>query len=161
MVISPFLTGRGPSSMYFFRLIFRWISNKKNLQLRRTFAPWTAEESGQVSNIPYLWSLKPNFQAFELASVWRKGRFFSLGVFNTRQGRWKQKNMLETCWISYQILKDFVRNLSLKLTVRTCLKPSEKETIVFQPSIFRCYVSLREGICFPVTAYSWDPTSFC
>ena len=24
-------------------------------------------------------------------------------------------------------------------------RPSQKETIVFQPSIFRCYVSLREG----------------
>ena len=26
--------------------------------------------------------------------------------------------------------------------------PSQKETIVFQPSIFRCYVSFREGTHF-------------
>ena len=27
-------------------------------------------------------------------------------------------------------------------------RPSQKETIVFQPSISRCYVSFREGIIF-------------
>ena len=44
---------------------------------------------------------------------------------------------------------------SLKLTVRTCqVAPSQKETIIFQPSIFRCKlaVSFREGkaqVLFP------------
>ena len=34
---------------------------------------------------------------------------------------------------------------SLKLTVRPENMPFQKETIVFQPSIFRCYVIFREG----------------
>ena len=38
---------------------------------------------------------------------------------------------------------------SLKLTVRTRKQAGpQKETIVFQPSIFGCYVSFREGMLF-------------
>ena len=38
---------------------------------------------------------------------------------------------------------------SLKLTAKAPENsPSQKETIVFQSSIFRCYVSFREGIMF-------------
>jgi len=38
-------------------------------------------------------------------------------------------------------------------------RPSQKETIVFQPSIFRCYVGFREGRSYKVgpktTIYKW------
>ena len=41
---------------------------------------------------------------------------------------------------------DRIQIHSLKLTANAPEnRPSEKETIVFQPSIFRCYVSFREG----------------
>ena len=54
--------------------------------------------------------------------------------------------------ISYVYVTFFNRYTLPETNIAPARKPSQKETIVFQPSIFRCYVSFREDIlshCIP------------